>query len=67
MWLFLRCSGVAGGEEDGDDGASVGDDAFDEGGNEVGSKSRSGIGGDSKGLRVIWSRRRRRIALIRIE
>jgi hypothetical protein len=63
MWLFLIWSGVAGGEEEGEDGARVGDDVLDEGGNETGSKSRSGIGGLRSGLRVIRSRTNRRKVL----
>ena len=62
-WLFFICSGVAGGEEDGEDGARVGDDVLEGGDIEVGSKSRSGIEGDSKGLRVIRSIKKRRKAL----
>ena len=62
-WLFLRCSGVAGGEEVGEDGASVGDDVLDCGGNGIGSKSRSGMGGESKGRLVTLSKTVRRSTL----
>jgi hypothetical protein len=61
--LFLIWSGVAGGEEEGDDGARVGDDVLEGVGNEAGSKSRSGIGGARRGLRVIRSKTSRRRAL----
>jgi hypothetical protein len=61
--LFLIWSGVAGGEEEGDDGARVGDDVLEGVGNEAGSKSRSGIGGARRGLRVIRSKTSRRKAL----
>jgi hypothetical protein len=61
--LFLRCSGVAGGDEEGEEGVRVGVDALDGSGSEAGSKSRSGIGGESKGRLVIRNKRRRRIAL----
>jgi hypothetical protein len=64
--LFLIWSGVAGGEEEGDEGASVGDDVLDKGGNEAGSKSRSGMGGARRGLRVIRSKTNRRKALKKI-
>ena len=47
----------------GEDGARVGDDVLDEGGNETGSKSRSGIGGLRSGLRVIRNRTNRRKVL----
>jgi hypothetical protein len=63
MWLFLRCSGVAGGELGGEDGASVGEELFEGRGNAPGSKSLSGIGGESNGLRVVRTRKSRRIAL----
>lgn len=64
-WLFLRWSGVAGGDEGGEEGASVGDDDTDGDANgmEAGSNSRSGMGGDSNGRRVILSMNRRRTAL----
>lgn len=61
--MFLRCSGVVGGEDAGEDGASVGDDALEGGGSAAGSKSRSGIGGDKRGLRVIRKRIIRSVAL----
>lgn len=38
-------------------------DAFEGGGSEVGSKSRSGIGGEMSGLRLIRSRIKRKRAL----
>ena len=60
--MFLRCSGVTGGEEEGDDGASVGEDAL-EGESTDGSNSLSGTGGDTSGLRVMRSKERRREAL----
>lgn len=64
MWLFLRCSGVDnvdGGELD---GTSVDDEVSESrGGRLEGSKSRSGIGGDTKGLRVILRSTMRKTAL----
>lgn len=54
---------MTGGEEEGEDGARVGDEVLEGGGNVTGSKSRSGIGGARRGLRVIRSRVKRRKAL----
>lgn len=56
---------MAGGEDGGEEGARVGDDVeeADDGGRELGSNSRSAMGGDSSGRRVIFKMRRRRIAL----
>ena len=63
-WLFLRCSGVDGREEGGEDGARVGDAAASASrGTAEGSNSRSGIGGLSTGLLVIRNKTSRRIAL----
>lgn len=62
MRLFLRCSGVSGKEDGSEEEASVGELSV-EGGNVVGSISRSGIGGDIVGLRVMRRSMRRRIAL----
>lgn len=62
--MFLRWSGVAVGDEEGDEGARVGEDSWLEGGGVVGSNARSGIGGNNKGLRVIRSRRKRSMALM---
>lgn len=62
--MFLRCSGVDGREEGGEEGARVGEDAASEGaGKEAGSNSRSGMGGEIKGLLVILSKSKRRTAL----
>lgn len=61
--LFLKCSGVAGGESVGDEGASVGEELVEGGGIMVGSRSRSGIGGVSNGRRVSLIRTNRSIAL----
>lgn len=44
-------------------GASVGDEWIEDNGKEAGSMSRSGMGGDNRGLRVILRRMSRRIAL----
>jgi len=56
---------VAGGEDAGDDGASVGEEVVDGNETEVRSKSRSGIGGDSNGRRVVRRRSRRRRVLLK--
>lgn len=61
--MFLRCSGVSGGDEGGDEGARVGEDVLDGGGKLAGSMSRSGIGGDKIGRRVMRRRAKRSIAL----
>jgi hypothetical protein len=55
---------VAGGEDEGEDGAKVGVDALDSGGIDPGSKSRSGIGGESKGRIVARNRVIRSKALV---
>ena len=55
-WLFSRCSGVPGGDEPNEDGTRVGDDWVEGGGKLSGSMSRSGIGGDINGRRVIRKR-----------
>lgn len=44
-------------------GARVGEEWIEEGGRDAGSKSRSGMGGDTRGLRVILSKARRRATL----
>jgi hypothetical protein len=62
-WLLRRCSGVAGGDWAGEEGARVGEDVVEDGGRVAGSNSRSGIGGLTSGLCVIRRRRKRRIAL----
>ena len=53
--MFLRFEG--------DEGARVGDEVVDEGGRAVGSISRSGMGGETNGLRVIRRSTNRNIAL----
>ena len=63
MWLFLRWSGVLGGEFEADEGARVGEEVTDEGGRAVGSISRSGMGGETNGLRVMRRSTNRKIAL----
>jgi hypothetical protein len=60
--LFRRCVGVAGGEES-DEGAMVEEGVSGEVGRVAGSKSRSGMGGERKGRRVIRRRIMRRRAL----
>ena len=62
-WLFRRCSGVDGIEGGGDEGAKVGEDVSESSGSIDGSKSRSGIGGDKSGRRVIRRSTRRKAAL----
>lgn len=62
-WLLRRCSGVAGGDCDGEEGARVGEDELEDGGSVAGSNSRSGIGGWMSGRRVILRRMKRKIAL----
>ena len=57
---------MLGGEFEADEGASVGEEVTEEGGRAVGSISRSGIGGETNGLRVIRKSVKRRIALYRI-
>ena len=54
---------MTGWEGCGDDGAKVGDDVVLEGGSTAGSKSRSGIGGETNGCCVIFKRNRRRETL----
>ena len=61
--MFLRCSGVPGGVEEGEEGTRVGDEVVEEGDKEVRSKSRSEIGGESKGRCVMRNRTSRKIAL----
>lgn len=61
--LFLRWSGVGGGDDEGVVGASVGEEWMDDGSKEAGSISRSGMGGDNNGLRVILRRVNRSITL----
>lgn len=60
--LFLRCSGVTGREDGREEGAIVGEVSVEDG-SVVGSMSRSGIGGEINGLRVILRSMKRRIAL----
>lgn len=55
-WLFRKCSGVPGGDEPNEDGTRVGDERVEGGGKLSGSMSRSGIGGDINGRRVIRKR-----------
>lgn len=52
-WLFRKCSGVPGGDEPKEDGARVGEEWVEGGGKLSGSMSRSGIGGDINGRRVM--------------
>ncbi len=66
MWLFFRCSGVGGTEVGGEVAASVGDEVSEPAGMFSGSNSRSGMGGDTKGRRVIRKRARRSSALSRM-
>lgn len=47
----------------GEDGAKVGEDSTLEGGSMVGSKSRSGSGGESRGRHVTFKSKRRSTAL----
>jgi len=61
--LFLRWSGVWGGDGEGEEGARVGDEELEGGGRDAMSKSLSGTGGPTKGRFVIRSRANRRIAL----
>lgn len=51
-------------ETEGDDGAKVGELSMLEDGSIVGSKSRSGRGGERSGRRVILRSRRRKAALV---
>ena len=62
-WLFFRWSGVWGGDNGGEDGASVGDEEFEGGGRDAMSKSLSGTGGPTKGRLVIRKSAKRKIAL----
>lgn len=65
-WLFFRCSGVARGEGEMEEGAKVGDEsALDGDGSVVGSKSRSGTVGVTRGLFVVRSNKTRSAALFR--
>lgn len=50
-------------DDGGEDGAKVGEEVSDAGGRSDGSKSRSGIGGESNGRRVIRNRSIRSSAL----
>jgi hypothetical protein len=61
--LFFKWSGVGGGDNAGEEGARVGEEALLGGGMEAGSRSLSGIGDDSTGRRVMRNNTRRRIAL----
>lgn len=61
--LFFRWSGVAGGDDWRSEGGRVGEDGIVGGGRVVGSKSRWGMGGDKRGLRVMRRRVKRRAAL----
>jgi hypothetical protein len=64
MWLFLRWSGVRGGEPGAEEGARVGElDTDDVSGNAEGSNSRSGMGGEASGRRVVRRISNRSIAL----
>ena len=54
---------MTGGEGCGEDGAKVGDDDVLDGGSTAGSKSRSGIGGETNGCCVIFKSNRRRETL----
>ena len=64
-WLFLRCSGVDGRDDGGEVAANVGEvDASESAGRFSGSNSRSGIGGESSGRRVMRSKARRSTVLI---
>lgn len=62
-WLFLRCSGVDGIDEGGEDAARVGEDVSEPTGMFSGSNSRSGMGGEINGRRVIRNKTRRSNAL----
>jgi len=61
--LFWRWSGVAGGDDWRSEWGRVGEDGMVGGGRVVGSKSRWGMGGDKRGLRVMRRRAKRRAAL----
>jgi hypothetical protein len=63
MRLLRRWSGVMGGECEGDEGARVGDVVLLWGGRVVGSKSRSGRGGETRGRLVSFRSNRRSEAL----
>jgi len=63
MWLFFKWSGVEIGDGESEE-TSVGDEVSESRDDKLeGSKSRSGIGGETSGLRVILRRIRRRTAL----
>ena len=55
-WLFRKCSGVPGGDEPKEDETRVGDEWVERGVRHSGSISRSGIGGDINGRRVMRKR-----------
>lgn len=61
--MFFKWSGVVGGDDANEDGAKVGEDSALGGGRTVGSKSRSGRGGERRGLCVTFKSRRRSITL----
>jgi hypothetical protein len=62
-WLFLRWSGVDGMEGGAEEGASVGEAISEPSGSIEGSKSRSGMGGERSGRRVIRKSTSRRNVL----
>ena len=62
-WLFLRWSGVDGRDDGGELAANVGDEVSEPAGMLSGSNSRSGMGGESNGRRVIRSKASRSNAL----
>ncbi len=63
MWLFFRCSGVDGIDDGGEEAAKVGEDVTEPDGTFSGSNSRSGMGEETRGRRVIRNKARRRSAL----
>ena len=61
--MFLRWSGVWGGDDGGEEGARVGDEELEGGGSDAMSNSLSGTGGPTKGRLVIRKIEKRKIAL----
>jgi len=64
IWLFLRWSGVCGGDREGEEGARVGDEELEGGGRDAMSKSLSGTVGPTKGRLVMRKSAKRKIALV---
>lgn len=61
--MFLRWSGVWGGDGDGEEGANVGDEELEGGERDAISKSLSGTDGPTNGRLVVRRRANRKIAL----